>query len=189
MVKTIKGYWIAPLASLRLTVCVLVLSMLLIFFGTLAQTTRGIWWVMDAYFTSWFVWVPLSVFSAPTQPLRGAFPFPGGSVSGSGSITQPSGGPLGPLQGDRQRRPAHGGPAVLLLVGAGLIVAFHNLPLAGRVNAGYGLAAMLGVGALMYVPALLVRLRSFWSPRRNRVDSRFVDPADRGRGSHPRDGG
>jgi ABC-type transport system involved in cytochrome c biogenesis permease subunit len=46
-----------PLASLRLTVALFVLSVLLVFFGTLAQMHNGIWTVVDQYFWSWFVWV------------------------------------------------------------------------------------------------------------------------------------
>lgn len=41
---------IKALASLRLTVALLSLSMVLIFIGTLAQTRLGIWQAVDAYF-------------------------------------------------------------------------------------------------------------------------------------------
>ena len=43
------------LASLRLTVVLFVLSMALVFFGTLAQIDNGIWTVVSAYFRSFFV--------------------------------------------------------------------------------------------------------------------------------------
>ena len=51
------------LASLQFTVVLFSLSMVLIFFGTLAQIDQGIWTVVDQYFRSWFVWIPI-----PTHP-------------------------------------------------------------------------------------------------------------------------
>ena len=48
---------VAPLASLRLTVALLVLSILLVFAGTWAQKDRGLWTVLEVYFRSWFVFV------------------------------------------------------------------------------------------------------------------------------------
>ncbi|CAN0294557.1 unnamed protein product [Laminaria digitata] len=128
--------------------------MLLIFFGTLAQTTRGIWWVMDEYFTSWLVMVPFSIFSAPTHPLPGAFPFPGGATLGLILLVN-----LLVAHWMRYKISAKGAQRVwgsaLLLAGVGLIVVFHNTTMAGRVNAAYGLAAMMGVGAVMYIPSIL----------------------------------
>ena len=41
---------IAFFLSLKLTVVLLVLSMILVFAGTLAQMDKGIWTVMDQYF-------------------------------------------------------------------------------------------------------------------------------------------
>ena len=49
--------------SLKLTVTLLALSMVLIFVGTLAQVDKGIWTVMDQYFRCWIAWIELSVFS------------------------------------------------------------------------------------------------------------------------------
>ena len=71
------------LASLRLTIVLLSLSIFLIFVGTLAQVDQGIWWVVEEYFRSLYVWVPLDVFrpvfwpSAKT-PWDVSFIFPGG---------------------------------------------------------------------------------------------------------------
>src|SRR5688500_8081479 len=48
-----------PLASLQLTVVLLALSVGLVFFGTLAQKTAGMWTVVDRYFWSWFVMIDL----------------------------------------------------------------------------------------------------------------------------------
>jgi hypothetical protein len=79
-------------ASLKLTVVLLALSMVLIFAGTLAQVERGIWHVIDIYFHQPIVMIPLSIFdprpaiaadgSAAAQ-LPGAFPWPGGVTLGS----------------------------------------------------------------------------------------------------------
>lgn len=45
-----------PLASLRLTVALLGMAMLLVFFGTLAQMHQGIWAVQQQYFHSLVIW-------------------------------------------------------------------------------------------------------------------------------------
>src|SRR5256885_1906896 len=79
------------LASLRLTVVLFVLCMLLVFFGTLAQMDEGIWTVLHKYFRSVVAWVPLQVlvrfgqvfFGLPASArLPGSFPLPGGYVLG-----------------------------------------------------------------------------------------------------------
>ena len=65
--------------SLKLTVTLLALSMVLIFVGTLAQVDKGIWTVMDQYFRCWIAWIELSVFfpssaSGPAgSPVSGRF--------------------------------------------------------------------------------------------------------------------
>jgi hypothetical protein len=82
---------LAPLASLRLTVWLFVLSVMLVFFGTLAQVDAGIWTVVNQYFRSALVWVPLQIlvrfgqvfFGIPVGArLAGSFPFPGGWLIG-----------------------------------------------------------------------------------------------------------
>jgi hypothetical protein len=79
------------LASLRLTVVLFALSMVLVFFGTLAQIDKGIWTVVDQYFRSWYVWIPFQLvaefgkrfFELPDKTTwRGSFPFPGGWLLG-----------------------------------------------------------------------------------------------------------
>lgn len=48
-----------PITSLRLTVTLLALGIALVFFGTLAQTTDGLWLAQERYFKSWFcTWTP-----------------------------------------------------------------------------------------------------------------------------------
>ncbi|MBX2852889.1 MAG: cytochrome c biogenesis protein ResB [Phycisphaeraceae bacterium] len=56
------------LASLRLTVVLLAMSMYLIFVGTLAQVELGIWQVVEKYFRSSFVYVPFDVFRSLLYP-------------------------------------------------------------------------------------------------------------------------
>ncbi len=50
-----------PLASLQLTVILFAMSMILVFFGTVAQKNAGIWTVVDQYFWSWIVWIDLQL--------------------------------------------------------------------------------------------------------------------------------
>ena len=80
-----------PLASLQLTVALFSLSMALVFFGTLAQVDKGIWTVVDQYFRSWFVWIPIQLiaefgktffFLDRSTTLPGSFLFPGGWLLG-----------------------------------------------------------------------------------------------------------
>lgn len=73
-----------PLASLKLTVVIFALSIFLIFAGTLAQVHSGIWTVVDQYFRSLVVTIPLQIF-APVDILRipGAIWFPGGLTLGT----------------------------------------------------------------------------------------------------------
>jgi hypothetical protein len=79
------------LASLRLTVFLFVLSMILVFCGTLAMMDHGLPTVLAHYFRSWFTWIPLQLFVrlgqvffgvSPTAQMPGGFPFPGGWLIG-----------------------------------------------------------------------------------------------------------
>ena len=77
--------WIKPLASLRLTVALLGLSIFLVFAGTLAQIDQGIWQVMDQYFRTRYgiAWIDLYIFfprSWDVPDIR--FPYPGGYLLG-----------------------------------------------------------------------------------------------------------
>jgi ABC-type transport system involved in cytochrome c biogenesis permease subunit len=81
-----------PLASLQLTVALFAMSVVLVFFGTLAQMNAGIWTVVDQYFWSWAVWVDLQLlvqfgqifFGLPQGASVGglSLPFPGGKLLG-----------------------------------------------------------------------------------------------------------
>src|SRR5690349_4622893 len=80
------------LASLRLTVVLFALSVVLVFVGTLAMMESGIWTVVKAYFRSLYVWVPFQVFVnfgrvfqlvPDGTAVGGSFPFPGGWTLGA----------------------------------------------------------------------------------------------------------
>jgi len=76
------------LASLRLTVIMLFLGVLLVWFGSLAQVKGGIWHIISDYFRSFIVWIPLDVLSnvLPFKWLAGVetkFPYPGGWLIGA----------------------------------------------------------------------------------------------------------
>ncbi len=78
---------VTGLASLRLTVVLFSLAMFLIFAGTLAQASQGIWQTVDGYFRSTIAWVDLQLF-IPRQiaTVSARFPFPGGGLIGAGLI-------------------------------------------------------------------------------------------------------
>jgi ABC-type transport system involved in cytochrome c biogenesis permease subunit len=69
----------APLASLKLTVVLFVLAMVLVFAGTLAQREAGNWEVVSEYFRSFWVMIPLRHLFF--RDIFGwSIPFPGGFV-------------------------------------------------------------------------------------------------------------
>ncbi len=75
-----------PIVSLRLTVVLMAMSIVLIFSATWAQIDNGIWFVVEKYFRSFVVWVPLQIFlprpEIGEQIFPGAFPWPGGTTLG-----------------------------------------------------------------------------------------------------------
>lgn len=74
---------VQALASLRLTVVLLALSMVLIFVGTLVQVRVGVWEAVDSFFRSPIAWVDLQMFipeSVAELPVR--VPLPGGATLG-----------------------------------------------------------------------------------------------------------
>jgi hypothetical protein len=82
---------VRAIASLRLTVVLFLLSLFLIFCGTLAQIDVGIWSVVSGYFRSFVAWIPFQIFVRfgqvflfipKTAHLGGSFPFPGGLTLG-----------------------------------------------------------------------------------------------------------
>ena len=61
------------LAGLRLTVALLILSILLVLLGTLEQVHWGVWHIQKEYFASWFCLYPLDRSAAFHMPLPGGF--------------------------------------------------------------------------------------------------------------------
>jgi hypothetical protein len=79
-------------ASLKVTVVLFVLSVVLVFCGTLAMMDSGIWTVVKLYFRSFHAWIPFQVFvrfgqvffGVPsTVSVGGGIPFPGGRLIGA----------------------------------------------------------------------------------------------------------
>ena len=84
-------FLLSPIASLRVTVVLFTFSLLLVFFGTLAQTQLGMWTAVERYFRAALVWVPFQLFVkfgqvffgiSPSASVGGSFPFPGGWLLG-----------------------------------------------------------------------------------------------------------
>jgi ABC-type transport system involved in cytochrome c biogenesis permease subunit len=75
---------LAPLASLRLTVALLGLSIFLVLAGTLAQVDYDILHVLHNYFRAWIAWIELRIFFPRAWGISSSavFPFPGGKLLG-----------------------------------------------------------------------------------------------------------
>ncbi|MBX3315729.1 MAG: cytochrome c biogenesis protein CcsA [Phycisphaeraceae bacterium] len=69
--------FVQMLASLRLTVVLLALAMVLIFIGTIAQTQLGVWQAVDEYFRSWIAMADPGLF-VPMEDSGFRVPIPGG---------------------------------------------------------------------------------------------------------------
>ncbi len=74
---------LSSLASLRLTVVLLALSIFLVFAGTLAQIDHDIWHVVWEMFRAWWAPIDLQFFFPRTWDVSGTFPFPGGWLLGT----------------------------------------------------------------------------------------------------------
>jgi ABC-type transport system involved in cytochrome c biogenesis permease subunit len=61
------------LASLKLTVFLLICSMLLVLLGTLEQVHWGVWHVQKVYFSSWLCFYPMDPTARLSMPLPGGF--------------------------------------------------------------------------------------------------------------------
>ena len=77
---------IQALASLKLSIVLLVLALLLVYFGTWAQVDSGIYEVQKRYFHSWFTWANFGTVLPRTSDgqlaISGGFPMPGGYTIG-----------------------------------------------------------------------------------------------------------
>ena len=71
-----------PLASLRLTVVLFALSLVLVLAGTLAQIDHDIWYVVKNYFRTYVAWIDFQVFLPRALDVPGGFYFPGGWLLG-----------------------------------------------------------------------------------------------------------
>ena len=71
------------MADLRLTVILFALAMVVVFWGTLAQTDNGVWTIVQKYFRSFFILVPIKVvlFNL-VEDTKTVIPFPGGWLIG-----------------------------------------------------------------------------------------------------------
>ena len=84
--SAIRQGWRA-LGSLKLTVTLFSLAFVLIIVGTLAQTEKNMWQVLNDYFRTWVAWVEFHVFLPPSffpkwPHVPGGFIFPGGKTIG-----------------------------------------------------------------------------------------------------------
>ena len=82
MTESIKTI-LKPLASLRITVSLLAMSMVLIFAATWAQIDQGIWSVVEDYFRAVFVWIEFENFLPADWQVSGGVPWPGGVLIGA----------------------------------------------------------------------------------------------------------
>lgn len=73
-------------SSLTFTCVLFSLSILLIFFGTLAQKHYGINTIVNEVFRSYFAWIDLKIFFPESYDISGRFPFPGGWTIGLGLV-------------------------------------------------------------------------------------------------------
>src|SRR5262245_23647233 len=72
-------------ASLRITVVLFILALILVFYGTWAQVDQGIWTVVAKFFRNpGLVWIPLHIVLLRTiDPVGISIPFPGGWMLGA----------------------------------------------------------------------------------------------------------
>ena len=78
---------LAPYASLKITVVLFALSIILVLAGTLAQVDKDIWQVIHEYFRCFVTWIPFQIFAPPSffpskPTVPGGFYFPGGWTIG-----------------------------------------------------------------------------------------------------------
>jgi hypothetical protein len=83
-------HWLAPIASLRLTVVLFLLASILVFYGTIVQVDLPNFTTVDRYFRSFIIWIPARtlLFNLSQANLEAlglanfALPFPGGWLIG-----------------------------------------------------------------------------------------------------------
>ena len=78
---------VKAIGSLKLTVCLFAISLVIVLVGTLAQDEMNMQDVKSRYFTSWIAMMHIDdffpqAFFPHTNPIRGVIPFPGGALVG-----------------------------------------------------------------------------------------------------------
>jgi hypothetical protein len=79
-------YLVHGLASLKLTIVLLVLAMVLVFAGTLAQVDKGIYQVLGQYFRTFIAWIDVRYYLPRQFDTPLTIPFPGGWLIGSAML-------------------------------------------------------------------------------------------------------
>jgi len=157
MRQTLKTI-LSPLASLKLTVVLLALSIVLVLAGTLAQVDQGIWDVVHGYFRCYWVYIPLQIFVPRSYEIRTEVLFPGGYTIGAAMLVN-----LLAAHAVRFKVKARGVglmAGLVLTVCGGLLVGwFHNSPVPGQVLArggGYpGVLPLMVLGSFVYSPLVV----------------------------------
>jgi hypothetical protein len=149
---------LTALASLRLTVVLFVLALVLVFCGTLAQREAGVWTVVNQYFRSFFVWVPFRIFLPAQSSFPGSFPFPGGWLIGSLLL-------LNLLAAHLVRFKLSWKRSGILVLHAGLVVMMVSEVIAGH----------FGVEGIMTIP---LNASSNYIEEQEKVELAVVSPAD-----------
>jgi ABC-type transport system involved in cytochrome c biogenesis permease subunit len=120
--KSLLVEMLTPLASLRLTVTLLSLSLFLVLAGTLAQIDYDVWKVVHDYFRTEVAWIELKIFLPRAWDVPNIkFPFPGGVTLGICLAVN-----LLAAHGLRFKITARGGRLVagLALVAAGAVITY-----------------------------------------------------------------
>lgn len=161
---------LAPLASLKITIVLFVLSLFLILAGTLAQVDYGIWTVMETYFRTWVAHIELQIFMPNewakdmgllTEKGATTLPFPGGYPLGFAMVIN-----LVAAHAIRFKLIAHGQRLTYGLIGSviGLTIMFFAVlastkiiwPLKAPIQFGPAITlSLVALGVLIYPSHLL----------------------------------
>jgi ABC-type transport system involved in cytochrome c biogenesis permease subunit len=163
---------LTPLASLKITVTLLSLSLFLVLAGTLAQIDYDVWKVVDDYFRTWIALIEVKVFFPRSWDLGSAkFPFPGGKLLGVLLAVN-----LLAAHGLRFKVTARGGRLVagLALTALGALITYgviasgantaveSELPQAFLNNLWHAMRAGLGASALALAYVIALTRRAAW---------------------------
>ena len=141
------------LASLKLTVALFALSIVLVLAGTLAQVDQGIWIIMSRYFRAWWVPIEFGLFFPRDWKVPYALPFPGGWTLGGLLLAN-----LLAAHALRFKIKARGGRLYAGLGLGALGTAVVLLALSGRggVESFYAQLVVSSVGSLILLPASML---------------------------------